>query len=267
MSTSPHFDPIFAAHAIERCSATIVFDQALPQKIMSSLRTAHRARLLGAGLQDGPPMVGMKFDVATGNVVPLGGDGPVSYTTSDRGTTITLAPNQVNLTTMLYTRWAPFEGMLSKLLIPLIAEYSNTVSISAIQLDYTDRFIWSGTWDDFDSSTVLTLPGELVAARPARARQWHSHSGWFDFLAPGKRRLYNVNIDTAVAVVPNSVVSKPSLAILTVIQDGVFVVPPRAAPDWFAEGDVVPALRQQHFDLKDLLRQIISSTMAQKIGL
>ena len=264
---SGHFDPIFPAHAIERCSVTIVFDQDLPQKIMSSLRATHRVRLSGAGLQDGPPAVGLRFDVATGNVVPLGGDGPTSYVTADRGTTITLAPNQVNLTTTLYTRWANFEGTLGKLLMPLVADYSNTVSISAIQLEYTDRFIWSGTWEDFDSSEVLAMPGDLVATRPASARQWHCHSGWFDFPASGKRRLYNVNIDTAAAVAANSMVAKPSLGIRTLIQDGIFVVSTPAAPNWFAEGDVVPVLRQQHSDLKDLLRQIISPTMAQKIGL
>ena len=267
MSSPLRFDPIFPAHAIERCSATVVFDQAVPQKIFSSFRETHRARLLGAGLVDGPQTVGMKFDLLTGNVVPIGGDGPISYVTPDRGTTVTIVPNQVNLTNIQYTRWAHFEAALTKLLIPLVTDYSQSVSISAVQLDYLDRFIWSGTWDNFDSTKLLIPAGDFVAARPARAaQQWHSHSGWFEVPAPGKRRLVNVNIDTASATL-NAVLNRPSIGILTLIQDGVIVVPPHTSPDWIDEAGVIPILRQQHLELKDLLRQIIIPEMAKQIGL
>ena len=268
MSSSPRFDPIFPAHAIERCSATVVFDQALPQKILSNVQNIHRARLLGSGLVEGPQAMGLQFDFVTGNVVPLMGGGPVSYVTADKGTTITLAPNQINLATLLYTRWGHFEAAIVKFLMPLVHDFSQSVSITAVQLDYLDRFVWTGTWDNFDSTTLLNPPGELVAAMPARARQqWHSHSGWFEISAPGKRRLFNVNVDVASATIANAIGSRPSVGILTLIQDGVVAIPPRAAPDWIAEGDVIPIWRQQHSDLKDLLKTIISLPMAQRIGL
>jgi uncharacterized protein (TIGR04255 family) len=267
MNSSLRFDPIFPAHAIERCSATIVFDQPLPQKIWSSVRTRHRDRLLGAGLLAGPPTVGMQIDISTGRIVPIEGDGPGSYVTSNRAETLTLASNQINLTTTLYTRWLNFEATLNKLFIPLVADYSAVVSISAIQLEYNDRFIWSGTWDNFSSDSLLHHQGGLFAARPAKAGQWHCHSGWVETPEPGKRRLINVNIDTGSTAVPNSGVPGPSIGIRTVIQDGIILLSSQTASNWYNESDVVPILRQEHTDLKDLLRQIISSAMAEKIGL
>jgi uncharacterized protein (TIGR04255 family) len=268
MSSSLQFDPIYPAHAIERCAVTVIFDQVVPQKILSSLRATHRSRLLEAGLTDGPPVLGMQIDISTGKVIPVEGDGPISFVTSNRGTTVTLAPNQINLTTVLYTRWVHFEATLDKILMPLVSDYSTSVSVYAVQLDYLDRFIWSGTWENFDAHKLLLPQGELVAARPLRvSQQWHCHSGWFETPTPGKRRLINVNLDIASAAVANSGVLKPSIGILTVMQDGSVVIPPHTKPNWFAENEIMPILRQQHSDLKDLLRSIISTSMAQQIGL
>lgn len=263
MAFVPRFEPIFPAHAIEQCVATAIFDQPLPPKVLASLREKHKALFMKEGLIEGPRASGFQFDVTTGKVVPLVDGGPVSYVTPDRGTTITVVSNQVSLQTTRYIRWASFELMLSKFLMPVVTDFCEVVSITAVQLGYWDRFLWSGTWDDFDVQQLLDPENDLIVRKAARApQQWHSHAGWFEMHAPSLRRLVNVNVDVVSAAGP-TLPSRPSVGIYTSIQDA------SIDPDAFAlaNTDLNSLLCQEHDDLKELLRAIISPTMAQRIGL
>jgi uncharacterized protein (TIGR04255 family) len=268
MTAPPHFDPVFPGHAIEQCTATVRFDQALPTKILSKLQAEHKTKLLEAGLKEGKSAVGFQFDLLTGKVVPLQ-DGPVSYVTSDNGTTITIVANQVSIQTARYIRWANFESAASKFLMPLVRGFCESVSINSVQLDYRDRFLWTGSWDDFDSASLLNSESELVAPKVAHApQQWHCHSGWFEQMPePSMRRLVNVNIDVVTAVQPDTTLQRPSVGIYTSVLDTSTAAPSETAPNWFDESGVLPHLRTQHLDLKELLRSLISPAMAQKIKL
>lgn len=269
MSSPPQFDPIFPGHAIEQCAATVWFDQALPSKILSKLQVEHKTKLLEAGLKQGQAAVGFQFDLQTGNVVQLQ-DGPVSYVTPDNGTTITIVSNQVSIQTTRYIRWTNFENAASKFLMPLVHDFCSSISISAIQLDYRDRFLWSGSWEDFDSTSLLNSQSELIAPKVAHApQQWHCHSGWFEQMPESsvRRRLVNVNVDVVTAVQPNTTLQRPSVGIYTSVLDSCVAAPSGPTPDWFNEPDVLPHLRAQHVDLKELLRSLISPSMAQKIKL
>jgi uncharacterized protein (TIGR04255 family) len=262
------FDPIFPAHAVEQCIATVVFSQPVPPKIFSGLLDKHRELLIASGMSEGPKAIGMQFDMLTGKVVPMSDGGPVSFVTPDKGTTLTIAPNQLSLQTQRYTRWAHFESSVDKFLTPVMREFCNSVEIQASQLDYWDRFIWTGDWDTFDVNQLLNPSYDLIAPKAARATfQWHSHAGWFEMRAPGERRLVNVNVDVTSVAPANAVMLRPSVGIYTSIQDGVVPIPPSTSPIWIPDAEVLGNFRQQHLDLKTLIETIISPAMARRIGL
>jgi uncharacterized protein (TIGR04255 family) len=268
MTIPARFDPVLPAHAIEQCVATVVFNQAVPPKIFSGLQESHKVRMLSAGLSEGPKAVGLQFDVLTGKIVPLENGGPLSFVTADRGTTVTITPNQVSILTLRYIRWANFKSAIDELLLQTIIDFCKSVSIVATKLEYRDRFLWSGTWDNFDVMQLLKRDSEFFAAKAAHAaQQWHSHAGWFEFPIKGVQRLVNVNIDVASVNTPNAVGLKPSVGIHTAIQDSVVAIPPNKDPKWVPEADVVQLLTEHHIYLKALLVSIISDEMAKRIGL
>ncbi len=267
MTTGPHFDPVFPAHAIELCNATIVFDQPVPPKVLSGLQEQHKARLLASGLSEGPAARGFQFDVTTGTVVPLVSGGPVSYVTRDQGTTVTIVANQVNVQTNRYIRWAIFEGSINKLLMPLVLDFCKVVSVSGVQLNYWDRFMWSGSWADIDTKQLLNPTTDLIAPKAVTAaKQWHSHVGWFEAKGPDRQRLVNANIDVVSAAAPN-MPPRPSIGIYTSIHESALPRPPNTTGSAIPEQGVIPTLSGLHTDLKALLRQIIRDSMAQRIGL
>jgi uncharacterized protein (TIGR04255 family) len=262
------FQPIFPAHAIERCTATLVFDQALPAKLFERVRAAEDKRLLGLGLVRGPQPIGFSFDLQTGRVVTVEGDAkPIPYTTQDQSITVTIMNNQVSLVTVRYVRWQQFRSALSKYLVPTISIFLDTISIGAIQLDYSDRFFWTGNWQDFDVSGLLKRESELFAHRAGQGReQWHSHAGWLQDVEPGIKRLINVNIDVVNAQLPSSLGVRPSVGIWTSVRDASGISGGQNS-SWIPEEGILDMLDRQHVDLKEIFRGLVVTEISKKIGL
>jgi uncharacterized protein (TIGR04255 family) len=266
MNDSPHFEPVFPSHAIERCVATIAFAQELPAKAFQRVLERARANFRNAGLESmGTPAFSIQVDIASGRTTPLEGHRPSIFATSDQAMQFIVAPNNLSVRTGRYVRWQPFTGQIEELMLPLMDGYIDVVSIASIQLEYVDRFLWTGDWTSFNWRDLLKEDGMFVAGRASGARaQWHTHSGWFDEISGG-RRLVNVNIDVADIVRSDGVF--PSIAILTLMRD---VVPEQVVGQEVRYGDrvsVQSGLEQLHNQLKALLGQIITAPMAQRIGL
>jgi uncharacterized protein (TIGR04255 family) len=279
MNDHPHFEPMFPSHAIERCVATVTFAEALPAKAFQKAIDRARNPLRNAGLEASPTaaaMVGIQID-ASGRTSPLTGPGPSIFMTADRAVQLIVAPNSLALRTGRYVRWEPFAGQIDELVLPFIDDFVDVLSISNIQLEYLDRFLWIGDWSTFQWRDLLRADGEFVASKAAAApTQWHTHSGWFQH-EPGFRRLVNVNIDVAETIqTPIDSVSEgspaipatvPSVGILTLMRDD----QPGQAPEQPAKYDSSPTVQagfeQLHRELKGLLGDIITPQMATRIGL
>jgi uncharacterized protein (TIGR04255 family) len=161
-----------------------------------------------------------------------------------------------------YVRWAPYIGQFREITSSVIAEFLELVSVSAIKLEYWDRFNWTGTWTDFDASHLIRPSAMGVANGWQQWRlQWHSHSGWFEQI-DGYRRLINVNIDLIEQM------GKPSVLVATLMQDE-----PRA-PEYGSE-DATPLdekyiftkLELLHRDLKQVLASVLTDDMINRISL
>jgi uncharacterized protein (TIGR04255 family) len=266
MSDHPQFEPIFPSHAIERCGAAVTFSEPLPSKAFQRVLEQVQSRFRSAGLEwiagvPGSRAVRFQIDVASGQTTPIApGAGPAVFTTTDRSTQFIIAPDSLTARTTSYVRWAPFVGSIEELMLPLVGVYSEVVSAASVQLDYVDRFLWTGDWSSFDWRTLLKADGRFLATKAAKHRLWHNHSGWFEESAQG-RRLINVNVD--LSDFNRSEGPVPSIAILTLMREDVAPEAPR-----FGDAPSVQAcLEQLHNDLKTLLAHIIIDQMAERISL
>jgi uncharacterized protein (TIGR04255 family) len=262
------FEPIFPAHAIERCSITIMFDQELPAKAFQKVLDQAMPVFRNAGYENVGLVVGVSFDARTGRVGPITGPAPANYISADRSTNFLLAPNSLSIQTGRYVRWRPFIGQFNEMIGPIVPGYSDTINIQGVQLEYLDRFFWMGNWDDIEWRSLLKEGSEFIAgvARQAR-RQWHCHTGWFEPMTAELRRLVNVNLDVADAVRPGEAEARPSVGILTLIRDHVPTNPGEPVPHPIEPDTVVPSLENLHRDLKILLSRIITTHMTDRIQL
>jgi uncharacterized protein (TIGR04255 family) len=266
MTSTPQFEPMFPAHSIERCSIIITFDQALPAKAFQKAMDDAMRSLRNAGLEMvSEQMTGFQFDVATGRVGPATGPRPVILTSPDRATNFFLTQNAVTVQTGKYIRWQPLIGQFEELILPMIGSYTNVVSIANVQLDYLDRFFWTGDWSNFEWRSLLQQDSGYIARRAVAANlQWHSHAGWIENIDNELKRLINVNIDVADAVRPG-LPPRPSIGIFTLMQDRVDST--NAPVGEIRPNSLLDRLESLHTELKSVLANIISPDMAARIGM
>lgn len=267
MSDVLQFEPIFPSHAIERCGVTITFSEMLPSKAFQRAVEQSQNRFRSAGLEaigggQGRASIGFQIDIASGQTTPLSpGLATSAFATPDKATQFIIAPNYLAVRTNSYVRWRPFAGQIGEFILPLIGTYADTVSVSSVQLDYTDRFLWTGDWGTFDWRMLLKGDGRFVAARASEGhRLWHTHSGWFDETSE-VRRLVNVNVDLSDFIQSDRTV--PSIAILSLMRDDI----PSGGTRYDDAASIQTCLDQLHTGLKALLGEIVTEPMAERISL
>lgn len=272
MTGPGHFEPIFPAHAIERCTASVLFHEAIPGKVMQRLRD-RAAPVAGAmGLDEAfePASFGIPINLVPNQLIRLdaaGLSGIARFASSDGGLGLTMSSNALVWQTTSYVRWAPFIGQFEELVAPLVEQVTDIVPISVVKLEYLDRFFWTGEWENIDYGQLLGISSDLVAHRGSKAqREWHSHVGWFHQLAD-RRRLLNVNLDVFAMPRGEEQVLRPTVGIFTMAQDQALAEATGVPPTW-AEGErVADVLEGQHHALKELLAGVITNEAANEIGL
>ncbi len=257
------FRPIFPAHAIERCSITLAFANEVPGKALKRIVEGVTPKVAELGLRPGHQPVGFQVDALTGKITPLKDGGPTNFVSADNRQQFSLLPNSITWATQQYVRWAQFKSQFAKVASFAIDEYETLISASSIQLEYWDRFIWTGDWEDFDVRRLVEADSILVAPKAIGSpREWHSHIGWFEEKVDA-RRLWNVNVDV-VGLHEAIGTRRPSVGIYTMARDQ---VSPDAGQDPFDSRPVTDRLDALHDELKNVLKTLICSDMSERIGL
>lgn len=266
MSETLRFDPIYSEHAIERCAWTVFFTQPLPEKLYGNVTQAAGDGAQERGFQ---PVAfrGIQFNAITGQVVSgQASGGPVEFVTPDGAQQLSITPQSVSFASTRYVRWTPFFGQVSDLPLKVAERFVDVVSVSALKVEYWDRFIWSGEWSDFDPNKLLRGDNQYAAPGAVRGgNAWHSHVGWFERTEGAVRRLVNINIDAVDFLRPNTIGPKPSIGVYTTIQDA-FFLPGSLQVDVGIEA-IKTRSTEIHNDLKSLLGQIILDDMQSRISL
>ncbi|SEF72195.1 TIGR04255 family protein [Methylobacterium sp. 190mf] len=271
MSETLRFDPIYPAHAIERCSATLAFGEPLTDKLMQKVKA--KANPLFAHLQmfaQVQPQYGIEINPQTGAVTPKQmGLGSFIYSNAEQTLNCIITPGAIIWNNVRYVRWQPFIGQIEQVLPPVLDIIIDAVDIASIKLEYLDRFYWSGDWSNFDSQKLLRNDRGMWAETAKRAkREWHSHSGWFDYVSHSVRSLININVDVVSAARPGENGAVPSVGILTLLQDQ--MVRGENGARFGQEGvfkDPISQLDKQHHVLKGVLAEVIVPQMAERIAL
>ncbi|MDF3811052.1 MULTISPECIES: TIGR04255 family protein [Rhodopseudomonas] len=221
-------------------------------------------KVAGLGLQEGRQPIGFQVDALSGKITPLEKGGPANFVSSDNRQQLALMPNAITWATQQYVRWGQFKSQFDKVASYAIEQYETLVSISSVQLEYWDRFIWTGDWDDFDVAQLLKPSSPLISPKAVAARkEWHSHIGWFED-AEHSRRLWNVNVDV-VGLAEATGVSRPSVGIYTMARDQMSAV--RGQQDFFESKPVTSRLDLLHAELNEMFKGLICSDMCRRIGL
>lgn len=260
----PRFDPLFPAHAIERCGITIMFAEALPEKAFSRILDKARDVLGRKGFRSIAPVQGININLNTGQTAPMMGGGiPQAFILPDQSASLWVSQNSIVWQNSRYVRWAPYFGQFRDLVSPVLLSFLDTVSPSAIRLEYWDRFNWSGSWDDFDARQLIRADAKWIARGwDAWPKEWHSHAGWFEAVDK-LRRLTNVNVDIGPYVG-----LRPSVLVYTMMQDE-----PNAAGygsievKLLDETFVYSRLEMIHRDIKAKLADVIADEMVARISL
>ncbi|PIL17770.1 hypothetical protein P775_23280 [Puniceibacterium antarcticum] len=102
-----------------------------------------------------------------------------------------------------YRGWTTAVKRLQNVIGGTVQHLSDVVDVQAVDLNYTDRFIFEGDIGNADPSLILSADVlKLLAVDAARgAKLWHLHRGWFKTLY-GKEYLINQNIDVQDAKSP-----------------------------------------------------------------
>jgi uncharacterized protein (TIGR04255 family) len=266
MVDAPRFNPIFPAHAIERCGITVLFKEPLPEKAFrrATARAAEAAAKKGFN-QASVPQLGISIDVLTGKVGsadPAAGAGPQSFTLPDQSASLLVFPHLLIWQNSRYVRWKPFVGQFQDIVTSTLSEFLESVSLAAVKIEYWDRFNWTGTWDEFDAAQLIR-PNAMVVANGwvDWRRQWHSHAGWFHPVE-NCRRLSNLNVDVG------EMVAQPSVVVYTMMQDEPNIVGyGQADATALDEKYVFARLELLHRDLKSLLGSVLQDTMIKRISL
>ncbi|OSI67660.1 hypothetical protein BSZ22_24555 [Bradyrhizobium canariense] len=242
----------------------------MPEKAFERIASRAADRLSSQGFQS-QPIQALSFQVnADGSVAstPTPAGGPRVFSLPDQVTTFTVAPDHLSWATHTYVRWQPFVGAVERYLLPVLSDMLEIVSVAGVRLEYWDRFVWSGTWADFDVRQLIRSDCPYLAPEGVRqSRQWHSHSGWFtkegDF-----RRLTNINVDVVDVTHDPALQGRPSVGIYSSLMDQPNIVdygstPPAALDEAF----MIERLEHHHLALKDILGHIIIDQMANRIEL
>jgi uncharacterized protein (TIGR04255 family) len=263
------FSPILPNHAIERCTATVAFAPELPDKAFLSVAEEVTRVLTTSGFVAQQTMA-LGFEVGPdGSMTPKTMVAVPRVFQSATGTLVlTISAQGIVLTTTSYVRWQPFVGEFERLARPIVSLFRRVVSVSAVRLEYWDRFIWSPDWKDFNIRQLIRDNSPyLTPAALTKSREWHSHTGWFEPAGRGLRRLVNINIDVSEFTRP-SFQPQPSVGIYSSLTDQANIVGYGAIPDEsLTEGFVIDRLEDQHLALKDIIGHIILDEMATRISL
>jgi len=271
-----HFDPLHAAHAIEQVVFVVQFDPPLDEPQLLEIR---EAALQFKSEKDLPGQmeiqeIAIAFG-APGAAAPPPrmptGPGLVLMSTGRDGTVQNeLRVERASLTfrTTLYSRWDAVWVQARRYFESMLPKYVQYSQISAVSLNYVDKFVWSGTLDQCSPNLMLLPRSKYVCPHVFEVTEfWHSHTGKFIRTDTHTKCLLNVNVDYLDEI--NGVDTRRVVAITTVLTDMLNQLgysPTRVAKD-NALHFVDERMQKLHAFGKEVLGDIVSPEMSKRIAL
>lgn len=267
------FEPIHDAHAIEQVLFVLQVDHPLDDVNFAEARKV--AEQFAPELPGRAEIQGFAFAIGTpGPVGPMPSGPPVGsvfHRTAPDGTIeseLRIERASVTFRTSLYTRWDAVWARARKYFDAMAPKYVAQARISAISLNYVDKFAWIGALTECRPSLLLRPRSSYLCPHVYDAKDlWHSHTGAFLQVGNDTKRLLNINVDYLDENRPDGL--RRLLTIRTVLTD--LINQPGYASLEMAAKDAAKFLDAHMQELHDfgkvLFSDIINDEMSKRIAL
>lgn len=269
------FVPLHEAHAIEQVIAHVAFSKEATDAEFNQTKWQQFAATVFDTLPAFAPEPGVRIEQIAG-IQPRMRTGIMAYTFNRMhpdGTPalqLRVERDSVAFLTTSYSRWASFFQQSLDMLQPLTHErVRNGARVSAVSLNYIDRFVWRGDDSTMDIEGLVRQDCPWVAPSIFRTRQdWHSHCGEFQMISESTRRLLNVNLDVSrIENVPSKLGRTVSIAVaLTDALNQAGYKPTQHAAEEVGPW-IQKTLSALHGYNKLVMTQILTDAMQVRIGL
>lgn len=277
MAGLPGWRPIRDTHAIQSATVSVAFNQPVGNVLLRRMDAQLAAEAQRLGLLDREGIAAFQIPLPLQNILQMPNSQGASYSMRESpefySERVQLTADVVRYEQWSYTRWAPFLERARSLMQPSVDEYAKVSSLSEISATYVDVFEAIAENEKPDISVIVPKDASAIAAGAFRKTgQWHTHSGWFDYLADGfSRRLSTVNVDVLDRPTTDDSGFLRTVQITTRVADafqlpaylGANVVPDEAVSWNFVED----RLQSLHVDLKNLLRGALTQEALAAISL
>jgi uncharacterized protein (TIGR04255 family) len=270
------FKPLHEAHAIERVLFVIQFQSPLSNDEFTKLLDIKDTLKADLPIQTDIKSLTLSFNAtdpteSTQSETPSGfllqslaKDGSIE-------SELRVEPAAVIYRTDKYTRWDEVWLEAKKYLDLMVPIYTSSVSIKAISLNFTDKFIWNGADSNCDPKVVLKTDSDYLCPHIfSSSNLWHSHTGVFIRDDEKTKRLVNVNvecIDEHREI--NEGGTRRAIAILTIVTDNF-------DQDGYEKTDIIPEghinfidehMQSLHVYGKKIFSNIVNDEMCKRINL
>lgn len=275
------FRPLHGRHAIASATFVLILNRPLVPEEVASIIAGHdewRDRMPGLSRSHT-----VSFPIQSGGgatQISLSPSGPPNGAQFRRAAPdgsiewqMRVEGNAIAVVCADYSNW---EGVFTEVkrvleaVFRTVATTNNDLRASACVLEYTDRFIWEGLEEKYETQSLLNPQSEsLPRSVLDKGAEWHAHTGWFtriDGVVSG-RRLDNINIDA----IKDSDLG-PTVNIV-ISMTHTFEVPMGSAAKIFGKtSQKRPAalevcFNQMHDENKRLMVSLLQPKIAEKIGL
>lgn len=198
---SGYFEPIHAAHAIEKVVFVLQFDASLSDERFVEVQACAKQYETDSDMPRFMKHAGISipFSPAGQSVSPPQKNGFMLLRTRADGAIekeLRVEPNSIAFMTSLYTRWDAVWTQAQSYFEKLAPIYAADLKIAEIGLNYIDKFIWTGEKTECRADALLRVESKYLSPQIFEAQDfWHSHTGAFIRADEQTKRLLNVNVD------------------------------------------------------------------------
>jgi uncharacterized protein (TIGR04255 family) len=264
--------PLHDAHAIQTAVALVQFQQRVTEVPWRKISDLGQTKARNLGLTVVQPIT--EFEVGPKGSTPARevGYDVLRLTRPDVfAEKLSLQRNFISYESWEYTRWAAFETRLHALVLPLLQHYLNAVPVTAIGVEYLDRF--DATDDKPDAGEIISSNSDMISRKSFRPHDfWHSHAGWTEKVDQQSRRLTNVDVNVLEVRVPNPSTAAFNIRRVIEIRTSIHLQfnqhgMPATNETKFTDEFVCKRWLESHVELKDILSSVITEDAAKRISL
>lgn len=196
------WQPFQPDHAIERVRIIVRLSSPLPVKFVRKLAADGEERRIALGFTSKNLREGHQIKVGPGAVNVdqrpselLGWDWQKASPSNTPLETLVVERQLLVYENAEYSAWENFISRFEQVAIETLSQIVDLIDISAVSLEYVDRFIFHGDAVMAAPTGVLQDIAEHLPENAANGKDlWHYHRGWFEDLG-GTKILVNQNID------------------------------------------------------------------------